>query len=229
MMKRAIHFDGRQNGFTLLELLVVFAIIAILVTLVLSVVPMFFQKADSTITLGNMRQLGAAVELYAADHSFGLPGRVTGKDESKWPVLLAAYLKDSRAYAASGVPNFVSENKDPLNNSQNCTSFILNGFNDRGAYDNETVRVRLNQLSQPGQVILFGMQIDSGNFYMDFVEKNQDGVLKLDAYDNASIYVFADGSARLLGKVDYESPMPGTNIRHGDWLWLADKNSAIPQ
>ncbi len=228
-MKRTKKCGFGRIGFTLIELLVVIGIIAVLAALVLGASQNIFRKADSSITLSNLRQLGAAVALYTGEHSYALPGRVTGKGENKWPVLLAEYLKDSRVYAAAGVPNYLTENKDPLNNGQNDTSFIMNGFNDAGTYDNEAVHIRINQFSQLSQVILFGMQIDTSNFYMDFVEKNQDGVLKLDAYDNASVYLFADGSAKLISVADYEKPMVGTNIRYGDWLWLADKNSPILQ
>jgi len=227
-METSRHAQGRL-GFTLIELLTVIVVIAILVALIFAVSKSVFRKADSTVTLSNMRQLGTAVALYAADHSYGIPGRITGKGESKWPILLAEYLKDTRVYAAAGVPNYLSANEDPLDNGRNTTSYIMNGFNDRGAYNNERVSIRLNQFSQLSQVILFGMQIETSNFYMDFVEGNQDGVLKLDAYDGASVYLFADGSAKLITKADYEAPKAGTKIRYGDWLWLADKNAPILQ
>ena len=208
-MKRVKLRSGKCRAFTLIELLVVMGIIAVLAAMVVVATQNVFRKADSSVALGNMRQVGAAVMLYASDHSNAVPGRIEGKGESKWPTQRAEYLKDERVYAAPGVPNYITEKEDPLNNSLNCTSFILNGFNDRGAYTNENVRIRLNQLAELSQVILFGMQIDTSNFYMDFVEKNQDGVLKLDAYDNGSIYLFADGAAKFITKADYEAQMPG--------------------
>ncbi|MGC3988443.1 MAG: type II secretion system protein [Chthoniobacteraceae bacterium] len=199
-----------QPGFTLIELLVVMAVIAVLAAILFAVSSTVFSKSHSSNALADLRQLGVAMALYTGDHSYNIPGRITGKGESKWPMLLADYLKDPRVYAAPGLPNYLTENEDPLSNAKNCTSFILNGFNDRGTYNNENVRVRINQFSQLSQVILFGMQIDTSNFYMDFVEKNQDGVLKLDAYDNASVYLFADGSAKLISKADYTALMPST-------------------
>jgi len=226
------HGQGRQGseqGFTLIELLVVMTVIAVLAAIIFAVSSTMFTKSYSSNALADLRQLGVAMALYTGDHSYTIPGRITGKGENKWPTLLADYLKDTRVYAAPGLPNYLTENEDPLSNAKNCTSFIMNGFNDRGTYNNENVQIRINQFTQLSQVILFGMQVDTSNFYMDFVEKNQDGVLKLDAYDNAAVYLFADGSSKLISKTDYTALMPGTGIRYGDWLWLADKNSAILQ
>ncbi len=217
-----------RRAFTLIELLTVIAIIALLCALLFPALNAMRRGGDETGALSNMRQVGVALHLYTGEHEYTLPGRIIGKGEDKWPVLLSAYLKDVRVYAAPGQSNYLTENKDPLSNSTNNTSFILNGFNDKGAYNDESVQIRLNQFDRLNEIILFGMQVDTNNFYMDFVEHNQDGVLKLDAYNGGSIYLFADGSSRLISKTEYAAPKPGTTMRYGDWLWLADKNYAIP-
>ncbi|MEA3187023.1 MAG: hypothetical protein QOD99_853 [Chthoniobacter sp.] len=218
----------RRAAFTLMELLAVIAIIAVLGALIFPATRTMMRGRDKTAALGNMRQLGVALHLYSGENEFAVPGRVTSKDHKRWPALLAAYLSDVRIYAAPGLPNYLTEKQDPLSNTQNHTSFIINGFNDKGAFSDESVQIRLTQFSQLNEVILFGMQIDTSNFYMDFMEKNQDGVLKLDAYNDGSIYLFADGASRFITKAEYAAPKPGTEIRYGDWLWLADKSSAVP-
>jgi prepilin-type N-terminal cleavage/methylation domain-containing protein/prepilin-type processing-associated H-X9-DG protein len=221
----------KQTGFrafTLIELLVVIVIIAVLAALIIPAVQAVYKNRDETTTLSNMRQLGMALQLYLNENNYTLPGRVRDAQQNKWPATLATYLGDVHVYAAAGLPNYLSEKSNPLDNSRNNTSFIMNGFNDKGAYNDPSVQVRINQFPTLSDIILFGMQIDTNNFYMDFVEKNELGVLKLDAYNGGSIYLFADGSAKFMSKSDYVAIRPGTTLRNGDWLWLADKTYAPP-
>lgn len=216
------------RGFTLVELLVVVVIIAILCALILPAVQSTLRNRDETAALSDMRQIGIALALYTGENSYTLPGRVKDPAQNKWPVLLGAYLKDSRVYAAPGQPNYLTLNQDPLSNARNHTSFIMNGFNDKGAYDDPSVQLRINQFESLSNIILFGMQFNTDNFYMDFVEGNENDVLKLDAYHGGSNYLYADGSSRYMTKAEYVALRPGTNIRNGDWMWLADKTYVIP-
>jgi prepilin-type N-terminal cleavage/methylation domain-containing protein/prepilin-type processing-associated H-X9-DG protein len=64
---------GRRAGFTLIELLVVIAIIAILAAILFPVFAQAREKARQTACLSNMKQIGTAAQLYAADYDDGLP------------------------------------------------------------------------------------------------------------------------------------------------------------
>lgn len=81
--------SGRR-GFTLLELLVVVAILSILISLLLPVVQSSLNKASVLRAMSNFRQLGVAINLYAADSNDQLPG---------------PFYRGQRSGYRSGLPN----------------------------------------------------------------------------------------------------------------------------
>lgn len=209
--------ERRRSAFTLIELLVVVSVVLILAALVVAMLPSAKLAARRTNSLSNLRQLGIGLVAFAADYQNRLPGRVQSAD--KWPRLLLPYVGDNpKVY---GEPDdlkcFLRTGADPLSNSRNHTSYILNGFNDAGAFNNEEIQISLLSLQRPTETILMACQSGTGNFYMDFMEGNQNTVLNPKAYGNGSNYLFADGSARFLTAATYD-----------DRLWLVDKTAAIP-
>lgn len=72
------------RGFTLLELLVTVAILAILVALVSSAIPKMIDRARTVECLANMRSFGTALRLYAADND-GFPNLIGRANEApRW-------------------------------------------------------------------------------------------------------------------------------------------------
>jgi prepilin-type N-terminal cleavage/methylation domain-containing protein len=213
----------RPQGFTLIELLIVIAIIAILAVMIIANWDKMKNYSQRTATLSNMRQIGVGFYCYAGENDARLPRRVTDTNTSdKWPKLLAEYLDDIRVYAAVGDrSNYIFQKTDPLSDARNNTSYIMNGYNDLGAFTNEAVEIRLTRLERPASVILLGTpKSGSTHFYMDMLEGpngNHLDVLNLELYSGGSCYLFADGSARFIKKVDYDPH-----------LWLVDTNFPIP-
>ena len=206
----------RKNAFTLVELLVVVGILMLLVALLLPVIGKTEKKALESQSVNNLRQLGQAVTLYAADHDMSYPCRVQTGD--KWPILLADYLQNNiKIYAEPDSPSsFIKTGRDPLNNVKNYTSYVLNGFNDQGALDNESLAVRTVTVQEPSRTILLTAQdFHPDNFYMDYA-LNELGMVNTTRYRDGSYYLFADGSVRFLAQSDYDPH-----------LWLVDKTAIM--
>ena len=232
--------SGSTRGaaaFTLIELLVVIAVVAVLASFLLPILGRTKEQANVVKTMSNMKQMGIAMLSYANDHNYVLPNRVTdGDDQPKWPSLLYQYLGGYEAYQspvpdASGKTYRVTDPTNFKNNQINYTSYIYNGMNDAGAHGDPTVAIRLNAMNNASQTILLGIPYpQTGQFYMDFDDGDNFTVLNKKAFDAGSVYMFCDGSARMLvynnDSTTYKKqppPGPGT---YTDWLWLLDKSMA---
>lgn len=101
----------RKNAFTLIELLVVIAIIAILAAILFPVFAKAKEAAKKTQGLAQMKQIGTAAQIYAADYDDGLPtwdwffsinpasarpAAPPPSYERLWDALLSPYVKNGR-------------------------------------------------------------------------------------------------------------------------------------
>lgn len=69
-----------SSAFTLIELLVVITIIAILASIAFPVFNTVTERANQTKDLSNIRQIGVALKLFAADHNGSFPTKVNPED-----------------------------------------------------------------------------------------------------------------------------------------------------
>jgi prepilin-type N-terminal cleavage/methylation domain-containing protein/prepilin-type processing-associated H-X9-DG protein len=72
-----------RKGFTLVELLVVIGIIAVLISILLPSLAKVRRQAQGTACLSNMRQVAAAVMMYANENRYWMPCRAT-KNQCSW-------------------------------------------------------------------------------------------------------------------------------------------------
>jgi prepilin-type processing-associated H-X9-DG protein/prepilin-type N-terminal cleavage/methylation domain-containing protein len=88
-------------AFTLIELLVVIAMIAVLATLGYAAADSVIGKGHATKCLSNMRQIGAAMQMFVGDNDGNLPGTSHGVS---WTNSLGAYLGSNFIGKCPAVP-----------------------------------------------------------------------------------------------------------------------------
>jgi len=90
----------QSRAFTLVELLVVIAVIAILASLLLPVLERGKSRAKRIQCVGNQRQIGLASLLFANDHGGRFPTRVSTNEGGSLEFVMAAYQMPSNCYFA---------------------------------------------------------------------------------------------------------------------------------
>jgi len=94
------HHDPRRQGagFTLVELLVVIAVVAILAAILFPVFTQAREKARGIACLSNCRQIGIALALYTQDHDENLPLNNHSGVRVGWLVTVQPYIKTPLLY-----------------------------------------------------------------------------------------------------------------------------------
>jgi prepilin-type N-terminal cleavage/methylation domain-containing protein/prepilin-type processing-associated H-X9-DG protein len=212
MKTRRLNLAQRRPrpGFTLVELLVVMAIIAILMAMLMPSIAKAKGKANATSCLNNMRQLNLAASMYASDHEEEFPARRA--PTNGWPHKLKPYFLTWQIIACPsdrfGIVGLFADEANPKR------SYLINGFNDfykanLTPAEYKTFQqwryphgMRVAAVRRPSDTIIFGekrsgsfhvhMDIDQGKRGNDFEEIDHK------RHATGSNFAFVDGSVRFM-------------------------------
>ncbi len=168
---------GKHRAFTLVELLVTIAILAILGTILIAVVGNVRQSAKKTQSMSNLRQIGMAMNLYATENQGKLPEGYfykKGEGERYWTWHLEPYIERlspsnepaENIYVSPLVDKYIKEGS--LKNGSVPSTYSAHGIlcPDTSNYGDEDPRINVSTISNPSELILVGeATLRSNNTY----------------------------------------------------------------
>ena len=190
-------------GFTLIELLVVISIIGVLAALGFSGAGAVIRKSQTTECLSNMRQIGAAMQLFVGENGGRLPGTSHGVS---WTNSLAAYLG----------PNFIG--RCPAVKKHRAR--VTYGWNDSLA-TNGTGMLMAASRTPSSTMAVAELATNQSSEHFHFaggrggavrVTPNQfRAAVNVEAHGKSANYLFVDGHAENLAWTEVQSRLAQTN------------------
>lgn len=158
----------RKHGFTLIEVLVVVAIIGLLLSLVLPALRAARARGRATVCLAQIHQLGTAAQMYASAHrgllvDYGLAHGGSVEESTTW---LNTLRKEYRNILVARCPSDLSAywaNPYPGTSQRRRVSYGVNEYLTGRIGEYESYR-RLDALRRPAATILFCEMTQVGEY-----------------------------------------------------------------
>lgn len=156
-----------RADFTLIELLIVVAVIAVLMALLLPALNSAKESSKKIVCLGNEKQLGLAFAMYASESNDWLPNSTSAEitQLGSWCYMLAPYANinwpASSYWPKGGMPIFYCPSAllytDASGNTYENRLYNLSYGYNRFHYDPDQLRcVRMSKISKPSLCLLVG-------------------------------------------------------------------------
>jgi prepilin-type N-terminal cleavage/methylation domain-containing protein/prepilin-type processing-associated H-X9-DG protein len=216
----------KHHAFTLVELLVVVAIVGMLTALLLPALSKAKAKARSLACLNNLKQWGLAAHLYAADHGDYLPDEGPATPGTNWPdrgwyVTLPAMLS---------VPPYRDMPWRTNSLIQPAPSLFICPSNDRRATNSQLFHYCLNehvdgtgaqdrpvQISFIGQPSLFVYLFDNGKLAAVAQQNN----VHTNLHIRGAQFLFVDGHAARFRNTEYwDFALNKGRTNHPSLVWI---------
>lgn len=210
--RRGSHAHGKQGpkwtsiaahewrAFTLIELMVVCAIVAILFSMVAASVSRAKPQATKISCVSNLRQVGLALTTYADESDDEYPPR-RASSKSNWVALLQPHYLDTNLLRC------------PVEIAAVSRSYLLNAFNDwfknnLNPWDYMEYEawkwpkgIKTSVIRNPSETVVFGeKRSESTHYHMDLLQAGGNDMHEIDHRRHAggSNFLFADGSVSWL-------------------------------
>ena len=248
-MNSNVLFRSRSKGFTLMEILVVIAIILVLAAIAFPVFATVQNRANKAVALNNMRQLGSAAGSYMSQNDGQLPSE-DAKGTDTWasaalpdnakawynalPVILsqksvAQYASNPQAFYSKENILFLPAAKYPETDKKLAAPMFAIAINTKLQRRSDTGEksARMSQISNPARTVLFLEQGLKGEPKAMPQQPKYDGSPKGSAksfvarYNGFGVVTFVGGNAELVEGKDIleENGQFKWPLQPGDIIW----------